>query len=468
MKKTFTILATLIFVANTFAQLWVPTTDFSCPKNSQTINKLDDGRVIQIGGDRGFNAYSRAVEIYDPNTNIWTTVDSLPYSLRYHSSFLLENNKVLVMGGTSESVSTNGVLEYDVEADSWAIKANMPEALENLSAQKLIDGRIFVCGGWVFETAAVNQDAYIYTPSNDSWETVTQMPVGLVNSVCEMISDDEVLIVGGVKADFSTSPKSYVYEISTDNWTIKSDLPFSISGGMASVVLNDGNVLAAGGFDFGSFSYWDKVLVYDTELGEWSELSSIDEGLSSMSLVNLTDGTSLLAGGNSGGKSNENKEYSIANFNGLFASNLKTPSALAYLVDAEGLNPIEDLPRATTGAMSVLLNNKDVLLSGGSGVAMASDTYSNGLIYNNPVTVGLNKDIQNSFSINPNPASTHIAISIIDPSVHNVSIFSIEGRELINQEINSLKVNIDISSLSRGVYIIKIDNNTFAQKLIVR
>lgn len=469
MKKIFTLLAAIFFVANAFAQLWVPTTDFTSPKNSQTITKLEDGRVIQIGGDRGFNAYSRAVEIYDPSTNNWTAVDSLPYSLRYHSSFLLENNKVLVIGGTSDGASTSGVLEYDVEADSWTAKTDMPEALESLSAEKLIDGRIFVCGGWVFETADVNQDAYIYDTFADSWTTVTQMPVGLVNSVCEMISDDEVLVVGGVKSDFTTSPKSYVYEISTDSWTNKSDIPFSISGGMASVVLENGNVLTAGGFDFGSFTYWDKVLVYDTELDVWNELASISEGLSSMTLVYLNDGTSLLAGGNGGSKSNQIQDYSIATFNGSLNSISKAPSALAYIVDADGLSSIEDLTRPTSAAMSVLLDNKDVLLSGGSGVDMASDTYNNGLVYNNPTTVGVKTNLQNRFKISPNPATTSIRLDIEDGQAQTISIFSIEREELINQEVNSNEMYIDIKTLSRGVYFIKIDGkDAFTQKLIVR
>lgn len=467
-----TLFSAMIFALSTFAQLWAPTEDFSSKKNSQTVTKLDDGRVIQIGGDRGFNAYSRAVEIYNPSTNIWTTVDSLPYSLRYHSAFLMDGNKVLVMGGTSDGASSNGVLEYNVDTDSWTSKTAMPEALENLSAQKLSNGSIFVCGGWVYETADVNQDAYIYDPIADAWSDIEDMPVGLVNSVCELIREDEILVAGGVKSDFSTSAKSYVYAVSSGTWSEESPLPFAISGGMASVQLEDGNVLAAGGFDFGSFTYRDKVLLFDTELGEWSEVASLNGGMSSMTLVHFPDGTSLLAGGNDGNKSTSFKDYSITTFNGISSVFSRSPSTDAFIVEAETyqLTPIENLPRPTTGAMSVLLDNKDVLMSGGSGIDMASDTYNNGIVYNNPISVGINTMENAIVNVFPNPAhSAFVEVNTQGGNASEIIIVSLTGAEVLRQSITAFSTQINIGQIPTGVYIVKTDlKDTFVQKLIVK
>jgi len=469
MKNIFTFLWVLLFACPSFAQIWVPTNNFITPRNSQTANLLEDGRVIQIGGDMGFNAYSAAVEIYDLESNSWTLVDSLPYNVRMHSSFVLENNKVIVIGGTSNGSSIDGVLEYDIEANSWTTKTSMPKSLESLSAQKIDDTHIFVCGGWVFETGSVNSETYLYDTENDSWETVAPMPLGLVNSVCEMISNNEILIAGGVTASFSTSSSSYIYHIEENTWEEVQSLPFAISGGMSSVVLENGNVLAAGGFDFSSFNYRDKVLVFNVEDYEWTELATLNQTLSTINLVSLPDGTALLAGGTIGMKSETISEYSIAYFNGLIDNNSKDSSSEAFIVDVgnASLNPIENLPRAISGAICLLLDNNDVMISGGSGATMADETYNNAIIYNNPTTVGVENISLNTIEIYPNPCDGNLYINETNPSNSILSIYNTSGQCVLNQTISDVNMQINVSILKAGVYLITTDNKSY-QKLIIK
>lgn len=72
-------------------------------------------------------------------------------------------------------------------------------------------------------------------------------------------------------------------------------------------------------------------------------------------------------------------------------------------------------------------------------------------------------DAQN-ISIYPNPADTFVEITTTLP-YKQVIVYNIVGKQVIHQEFNDDQA-IDISTLSAGVYMVQIDDNT-AQKLVV-
>ena len=57
-------------------------------------------------------------------------------------------------------------------------------------------------------------------------------------------------------------------------------------------------------------------------------------------------------------------------------------------------------------------------------------------------------------SIFPNPPSTHITIET--PHEGQLTILTLQGQELINQQITEPKTHIDISSLPSGIYLVKV------------
>ncbi|HPD34356.1 MAG TPA: T9SS type A sorting domain-containing protein, partial [Candidatus Kapabacteria bacterium] len=73
------------------------------------------------------------------------------------------------------------------------------------------------------------------------------------------------------------------------------------------------------------------------------------------------------------------------------------------------------------------------------------------------------KNIKSDFTIYPNPASDYITINLNDFNLINdpqIQIFDILGNEFKCPLIhNSNYLKIDISNLSAGIYIIKLDGN---------
>ncbi|WP_298309663.1 T9SS type A sorting domain-containing protein [uncultured Aquimarina sp.] len=74
-----------------------------------------------------------------------------------------------------------------------------------------------------------------------------------------------------------------------------------------------------------------------------------------------------------------------------------------------------------------------------------------------------------AISIYPNPVLDFFTIRIPDINSYTISLFNLNGQEIIHQKINTSLVDnrIDISSLSQGVYLLKLsipttnENKTF-------
>ncbi|PLW92545.1 MAG: hypothetical protein C0592_10265 [Marinilabiliales bacterium] len=56
----------------------------------------------------------------------------------------------------------------------------------------------------------------------------------------------------------------------------------------------------------------------------------------------------------------------------------------------------------------------------------------------------------------PNPAGQYVNIEIDDYNEHMIQVFSIDGKLLIGQTMNE-KLQLDISMLENGIYLIMID-----------
>lgn len=86
--------------------------------------------------------------------------------------------------------------------------------------------------------------------------------------------------------------------------------------------------------------------------------------------------------------------------------------------------------------------------------------------------VGLNElNSESRITIFPNPANDNISIELLNllPSTKNtISIYNIQGQLLFQKYSDLAKTEIDISTLSKGIYFIKIQNsdNIIFQKFV--
>ena len=69
------------------------------------------------------------------------------------------------------------------------------------------------------------------------------------------------------------------------------------------------------------------------------------------------------------------------------------------------------------------------------------------------------------YFVYPNPSRGQSHLNNANQHQLNVKIFDSNGREIIGFETSEQKINLPLSTLSNGVYILRIENKT-TQKLV--
>ncbi len=160
-----------------------------------------DGKIYAIGGLEGTNdndcKNSTAVEQYDPKKDSWTRKADMPTPKHGHSAVVIKN-KILVVGGYTDTGPTGIVEEYDTDTDKWKTKSKMPTP-RGFFGLVTIDNYAYAIAGRVRQDKGPIER---YDFENDLWTQLDPMP-GWRNRFGIAQLDNKVYIIGG-----DNNPKS--------------------------------------------------------------------------------------------------------------------------------------------------------------------------------------------------------------------------------------------------------------------
>ena len=160
---------------------------------AQVVN----GKIYVIGGSKPFNPNMPSTvpnvnEVYDPETNTWTSKTPPPVKVSFYASAVVDN-KIYIIGG---SPIGNLTQIYDPEADTWSFGAPIPNpcwgAAAGATTGIYTPKRIYVIGG--YPTFDLNQ---VYDPETDTWTMSAPMPARGYGLGIAVINDTLYAIVGG-------------------------------------------------------------------------------------------------------------------------------------------------------------------------------------------------------------------------------------------------------------------------------
>jgi hypothetical protein len=214
-----------------------------------TATLLEDGRVLVTCGaytnQSGHLINSRTAEIYDPETNAWSSLPDLTVYRSDHTATLLLDGRVLIAGGSSTS-KTGELFDPD-DGTFGAVNGEMIRARSQHTATRLIGGQVLLVGG------TMERSAELYTPGILRFESTQGIPFKeRVSHTANLLTTGRVLIVGGYSWNDFTFHVTYEWfngPPGNKSFTFAQALFTFPRVSHRSTVLADGDILYTGGIN---------------------------------------------------------------------------------------------------------------------------------------------------------------------------------------------------------------------------
>lgn len=286
------------------------------PRRLHSLTVLGNGKVLAAGGTSAGAQFPppalAGAEVFNPATKVWTVVAHAMHTARWgHSAVQLPDGSVLVAGGSAvRSAQSVGALRsaerFDPDSGEWTEVAPMIEARTGHISVVLDNGKVLVIGGSVpvgrFDEAAL-AFCELYDPDTDEWTPTGSLLAPRSRHQAVLLSPTSVLVTGGSPAgpadDASFDPFSRstaeIYSQATGSWTAAAPMPAGRNRHRA-VALGNGRALVLGGADTTrDGAGFAGTLIFDGH--DWLPSGGLDVGRWGFAATALADGRVLAVGG---------------------------------------------------------------------------------------------------------------------------------------------------------------------------
>lgn len=366
------------------AAAWNSTGSLNQPRQYHSATLLNNGQVLVAGG-LSFSAPSgerASAELYDPVTGSWGLTGMMNLARYYHTATLLNDGKVLVVGGQGVSALLASAELYDPTTGVWTLTGSLSQARQYHTATLLPDGKVLVVGGYIPGISPVSlSSAELYDPLTGLWTPVGPLNNARNGHTATLLDDGHVLVVGGY-----SGLNAELYDPVTGIWTPTGAMSRLAGGGHTATPLSNGKVLIVGGCCIGlSGTGFAVSELYDPTTGLWASTGALNMGRRLHIATLLSNGQVLVAGG-------------YNNDSGTLASSeLYDPATGLWTTTGSMASPGRYFHTATR------LLNGNVLVVGGSG--SPPPTLSSAELYEVPDTIAP-ETVINSHPTNPDNDST--------------------------------------------------------------
>jgi N-acetylneuraminic acid mutarotase len=259
------------------------------PEARTEVSVATDGRLVYLAG--GFSqgsgqqaAAPRALYVYDPDADQWSSPGSIPEGVN-HAGLVHLNGRLYLIGGFRENTftPTGAVRIYDPAARTWTDGAPLPTPRGAL-ATAVLAGRIHAIGGNAANAGTldhrdhgVGSDASsvgtheVYDPASNTWTRLEPLPTPR-NHLGAAVVDGRIHVVGGRVGGNFTMTVHEIYDPATGVWSAAAAVPTGRSG--IAVVEHRGQVYVFGGETSGQVSKtFDEAERFDPRTNTWESMS---------------------------------------------------------------------------------------------------------------------------------------------------------------------------------------------------
>jgi N-acetylneuraminic acid mutarotase len=275
-SKTFRLLrsvriaALLLITSPAVAQTWSAKADpLDCRYDGVAF--AIDGQVYYGAGITCAGTHSNLFRKFDPSTNTWSGIASLPGDTRRIALSFAVGGKGYVIGGIpQDGIAVDDVWEYDPVSDSWTQKNDFPGGARGASATMVCNGKAYVCGGLSY--MVFYQDMWEYTPGTDSWTQKANFPGGIITQASGFALGTDCYLVFGKDNDLGIFNDLWKYNTLTNTWTQMADHPGPGRTNGTAFALNG---LGYAGYGADGITRFGDFYAYDPLTNDWTAVSSI-------------------------------------------------------------------------------------------------------------------------------------------------------------------------------------------------
>lgn len=243
------------YLFDTDTATFTPTGNMNGPRHLHNIVKLQDGKILILGGIRDFAPVTptyytslNTAEVYDPTTGTFTEVSNRMMTSRSFScSVLLDDGRVFIIGGTDGIFAPKDTTEFfdpNTQIFSWG--PTLPVPVGALKCMKLADGNVLIYGA---QLSNLNNSTMLYDYSRNQIFTIANSKFRREWSVASELPDGGILFYGGAYR-YTTSEPSRVIEkldyAKSNNFFDMGMARYSVSK-HSGIKFSDGTLLFLGG-----------------------------------------------------------------------------------------------------------------------------------------------------------------------------------------------------------------------------
>jgi WD40 repeat protein len=201
------------------------------PRDEPTATLLENGKVLIVGGGE------RSAELYDTKNNTFTAVGKMAESRYGQTATLLGSGKVLISGGGPRRAEL-----FDPARGKFVPTGKMRHNRIYHTATLLSDGRVLIAGGSSYARSSALDTTEIYDPKTGAFRTGPRMKESRAGHTATLLKDGRVLITGG-----HDDNSAEIYDPAVQRFVARLYMSASRYGHSATL-LPDGRVLIAGGW----------------------------------------------------------------------------------------------------------------------------------------------------------------------------------------------------------------------------